>query len=176
MLLYAPLYLSSYCINHCLYCHFRYPHQLQREHLDKNAALAQAEFLERRGFRQILLVAGDYPRLTSIEYYVEIVQALVERGLRVAVEIAPQSTFHYARLVRAGACGVTLYQETYQEGVYAQVHPRGVKHWFDWRLEGPAFVWHYRGAPHVQVWINVSADPSVATNSRNLSGLLRRDG
>ena len=41
-------------------------------------------------------------------------------------------------------------------------------------VEGPSFVWHYRGAPHVHVWVNVSADPSVKLNSTNLSGALRR--
>ncbi len=45
--------------------------------------------------------------------------------------------------------------------------------WDNWRLEGPAFVWHYRGAPHVHVWVNVADDPAVQLNSKNLSGLLR---
>jgi hypothetical protein len=46
--------------------------------------------------------------------------------------------------------------------------------WDNWRLEGPAFVWHYRGAPHVHVWVNVADDPRVALNARNLSGALRQ--
>jgi hypothetical protein len=46
--------------------------------------------------------------------------------------------------------------------------------WDNWRLEGPAFVWHYRGAPHVHVWVNVADDPGVALNAENLSGPLRR--
>ena len=46
--------------------------------------------------------------------------------------------------------------------------------WDNWRLEGPSFVWHYRGAPHVHVWVNVSDDARVATNSKNLSGSLRQ--
>jgi len=46
--------------------------------------------------------------------------------------------------------------------------------WDNWRLEGPSFVWHYRGAPHVHVWVNVSDDASVVTNSKNLSGALRQ--
>lgn len=47
--------------------------------------------------------------------------------------------------------------------------------WDNWRLEGPSFVWHYRGAPHVHVWINVADDPSVKLNATNLSGRLRRE-
>ena len=46
--------------------------------------------------------------------------------------------------------------------------------WDNWRLEGPAFVWHYRGAPHVHVWVHVADSRDVALNSKNLSGPLRR--
>jgi len=48
------------------------------------------------------------------------------------------------------------------------------KIWDNWRLEGPSFIWHYRGAPHVHVWINVADDASVKLNSKNLSGKLRK--
>ncbi len=50
------------------------------------------------------------------------------------------------------------------------------KIWDNWRLEGPAFVWHYRGAPHVHVWVNVADHPGVNLNSKNLSGPLRPKG
>ncbi len=137
MMLYAPLYLSSFCINHCHYCSFRFPQQLERQQLSTEAALAQATILRQRGFRHLLLVAGDFPRLTSTDYFTPIISALVERGFSVAVEIAPQSTLAYAKLARAGVCGVTLYQETYQEDLYNRYHPLGPKTWYDWRLEGP---------------------------------------
>jgi 2-iminoacetate synthase len=136
MLLYAPLYLSSYCINHCVYCGFRYPHDIPRRHLGREEVLDQADLLRARGLRHILLVAGDFPRLTTTAYYAEIIRALSARGLHVAVEIAPQSVASYAELVAAGACGVTLYQETFDERLYALYHPRGNKVSYDWRLEG----------------------------------------
>lgn len=135
MLLYAPLYASNFCINHCLYCAFRYPQRLQRQHLDRSAVLRQAQILWRRGLRHLLLVAGDFPKLTSTDYFAEIVADLRDQGFSIAVEIAAQSTASYARLVEAGACGVTLYQETYDEQLYARYHPRGTKAPFDWRLE-----------------------------------------
>ncbi len=136
MLLYVPLYLSSYCTNHCVYCGFRQPNQIERKHLGIDEALHQADILAGRGFRHILLVAGDYPKLTRTEYFVEIIRALVERGIRPAVEIAPQSNDSYAAMVQAGACGVTLYQETYNRELYGLYHPRGSKVSYDWRLEG----------------------------------------
>jgi 2-iminoacetate synthase len=136
MLLYAPLYLSNYCINHCVYCGFRYPNAVERKHLSGRQAVREAEILMGRGFRHILLVAGDFPRLTATEYYAGILRALKARGAVPAVEIAPQSTGAYAVLIEAGACGLTLFQETYNEGLYAAYHPRGSKVSFDWRLEG----------------------------------------
>jgi 2-iminoacetate synthase len=84
-----------------------------------------------------LLVAGDFPRLTSTGYLADIIGALAERGFSLAVEIAAQTTASYTALARAGACGVTLYQETYQEPLYRRYHPLGTKVWFDWRLEAP---------------------------------------
>ena len=98
--------------------------------------LRQADILAERGMRHLLLVAGDYPRLVTTTYLAEIAGALRERGFTVAVEIAPQSTASYRQLVEAGICGVTLYQETYDESGYARYHSRGTKGAYDWRLEG----------------------------------------
>lgn len=137
MLLYAPLYVSNYCINHCVYCGFRHPHPIPRKHLTVAEAIREAEVLLARGFRQILVVAGDFPRWTTPEYLAEIVRELRARGATPSVEIAPQSTLAYASLVEAGARGLTLYQETYAPGLYALYHPRGTKAFYDWRLEGP---------------------------------------
>jgi 2-iminoacetate synthase len=136
MLLYAPLYVSSHCTNHCTYCGFRQPHTVGRRHLAPEQALGEAEILRDRGFRHLLLVAGDFPQLTTPDYFAEIIRALKARGIDPAVEIAPQSADGYATLAAAGACGVTLYQETYDEGLYGLYHPRGSKGRFEWRLEG----------------------------------------
>ncbi len=136
ILLYAPLYLSSYCLNHCVYCGFRHPHDIQRKHVGHDEALRQAEILRRRGFRHLLLVAGDYPELTTTEYFTGVIRALAARGISPAIEIAPQTTSSYAELVAAGACGITLYQETYNQDLYTLYHPRGSKASYDWRLEG----------------------------------------
>ncbi len=136
MLMYAPLYLSSECVNHCTYCGFSYPLEIPRRHLSLRPVLAEAEILRRRGFRHLLLVAGDFPSRTTTVYFAEAIQALSARGFQPAVEIAPQSTEAYEELVRAGACGVTLYMETYDEEMYAAHHLRGPKTSYDWRLEG----------------------------------------
>jgi len=136
MLLYAPLYLSSHCTNYCTYCGFRHPNRIERRHLSVEEALDETEILRSRGFRHLLLVAGEDPRRTTPEYYAAIIRALVARGIAPGIEIAPQSTDAYAELVAAGACGITLYQETYNEALYALYHPQGTKASFHWRLEG----------------------------------------
>lgn len=136
MLLYAPIYLSNYCINHCTYCGFKHASPIARRHLSAEEVLDEAQILRRRGFRHILLVAGDFPSLTSTDYFTAILRMLVAEGFQPSVEIAPQSTEAYAALADAGACGVTLYQETYDETRYRGYHPRGTKAAYDWRLEG----------------------------------------
>lgn len=136
MFLYAPLYLSNYCINYCLYCGFRYPEAIPRRQLSAQEVLQEAEVLYQWGFRHLLLVAGDFPRRTNTDYLVDIIRRLRQRGFQLAVEIAPQTTSGYAAIQAAGVCGVTLYQETYHEDLYYQYHPRGVKSAYDWRLEG----------------------------------------
>ncbi|HEX6189688.1 MAG TPA: radical SAM protein [Pyrinomonadaceae bacterium] len=135
MRLYAPLYLSNYCVNHCLYCAFRFPNKMDRVQLSLNEVIAEAELLRTQGHHHLLIVAGDFPKLTSADYLVTVIRELVARGFSVAVEVAAQSTVSYLKMVCAGASGVTLYQETYQEDVYTRLHPRGPKMWFDWRLE-----------------------------------------
>lgn len=136
MLLYVPLYLSSLCANHCVYCGFRYPEQIERKHLTPEQALREAAALSKRGFRHVLLVAGDFPSRTTTAYFAGILRLLTARGFQPAIEIAPQTTDAYAELCAAGARGVTLYQETYDEALYAVYHPRGTKASYDWRIEG----------------------------------------
>lgn len=135
MLLYAPLYVSSDCVNYCLYCGFRYPLQIARRHLSAAECLGQARILRERGFRHILIVGGDFPSLMTPAYYGEIIASLAAEGFEPSIEIAPQTTDAYAELVAAGACGLTLYQETYDETLYAKYHVRGPKSSYHWRLE-----------------------------------------
>ncbi|QDU57732.1 radical SAM protein [Aeoliella mucimassa] len=135
MLLYAPLYVSSHCVNHCTYCGFRYTIDMDRRQLTMDEVDQQIHHLEQHGFGHILVVGGEFPRLTTADYYSEVVQRLGSRGIEPAIEIAPQSLSAYAQMAQAGACGLTLYQETYDEQLYAAYHPRGPKANYYWRLE-----------------------------------------
>jgi 2-iminoacetate synthase len=135
MLLYAPLYVSSECVNFCTYCGFRYPNQIARKHLTVDEVVEQMRILRGRGFQQMLLVGGEFPSRTTAAYYKTLIEALRREGAVPSIEIAPQSTASYAELVAAGAYGLTLYQETYDERLYAEYHVRGPKSSYHWRLE-----------------------------------------
>jgi 2-iminoacetate synthase len=91
--------------------------------------------LRDRGFRHLLVVGGDFPSRTTTEFYAEILRVLVRDEIEPAIEIAPQSTQSYAELADAGACGLTLYQETYNQELYARYHIRGPKSSYHQRLE-----------------------------------------
>lgn len=133
--LFAPIYLSNHCINECPYCWFRYSEPIVRRSLSFEEVLNEARLLGQRGLRDVLLVAGDYPRLIKADYLVQLTRQLRDCGFTVNVEIAPQPTEVYAALAEAGVAGVTLYQETYDRAAYAALHSRGRKAAYDWRVE-----------------------------------------
>ena len=133
--LYAPLYLASQCANRCSYCGFRLDLDIERRRLTRSEVIGQASILKERGFRNVLLVAGDFPRLTTLDYFLECTHAVGELDMAVSLEIAAQGSDAYLRLAGTGAEGVTLYMETYDEELYGRYHLAGPKTSFDWRLE-----------------------------------------
>ncbi|MDR1960535.1 MAG: radical SAM protein [Planctomycetaceae bacterium] len=132
MRLFAPIYVSNFCMNQCLYCGFRGPGTIRRSHLSVTEVLTEAEVLMNRGFRSLLIVAGESPRVTP-EYLSEIIARLVQQNGVPSVEIAPQPVENYAKMVAAGCSGITLFQETYNRDLYQQYHPAGPKSDYDWR-------------------------------------------
>src|SRR5206468_7860675 len=137
MRLFAPLYLSNECINNCQYCGFSRDNPILRVTLDVDEVVAEAQYLARQGFRQILLVAGEHPRFVSDEYLVECVRALAPDFPSISIEVGPMDTEDYVAIVAAGAEGLVVYQETYNRGVYAEMHTAGPKRDFDYRLDCP---------------------------------------
>jgi 2-iminoacetate synthase len=135
--MYAPLYVSNECIDTCTYCGFSREHPVRRITLKVEEAAREAEHLRRLGFRHILLVSGEHPRIVSTGYLASVVRRLRESFASVAIEVAPQTEEGYRELVDAGVDALTVYQETYDRGIYAQVHLAGRKKNFDWRLATP---------------------------------------
>jgi 2-iminoacetate synthase len=135
--MYIPLYLSNECSNECVYCGFNRSNRIQRRTLSEAEVERELEALADQGFDSILLLTGEAPGRAGLDYLARCV-ALARRCFsQVALEIYPLDTDGYRRLVEAGATGLTLYQETYDPAVYAQVHRAGRKADFRWRLEAP---------------------------------------
>src|SRR5437762_10607991 len=135
MRLFAPLYLSNKCINNCQYCGFSRDNPIRRVTLDVDEVVAEARPLARQGFRQILLVAGEHPKFVSSDYLAECVRALAPDFSSISIEVGPMKTEDYMPIVEAGADGLVVYQETYNRGVYAEMHTAGPKRDFDFRLD-----------------------------------------
>jgi 2-iminoacetate synthase len=137
MRLFAPLYLSSECINNCKYCGFSRDNPILRVTLSTDEVEAEARYLIRQGFRNILLVSGEHPKFVSNGYLLDVVRRLVSFVPSVSIEVAPMETDDYRPLASGGAEGLVVYQETYDRTAYAEVHTAGPKRDFDWRLETP---------------------------------------
>ncbi len=135
--LYAPVYLSSYCVNRCRYCGFNTDNDFTRARLSIDEALAEAEILASEGFRDILLVSSEDKRFIGADYLEELATALRKRFSFIGVEIYQMDVADYRRLFEAGVEGVTLYQETYDRDAYAHYHLGGPKADYDQRLAGP---------------------------------------
>ena len=135
--LFAPLYLSNECVSSCTYCGFAAENEIARRTLDPSEVLTEALELKRRGFRHLLLVAGEHARIVSKDYLVECVRVLAPHVPSLAVEVQVWDTGTYRRLVEAGCEGLVVYQETYDRTTYAAVHRKGKKRNYDWRLGAP---------------------------------------
>jgi 2-iminoacetate synthase len=135
--LFAPLYLSNECINNCKYCGFSRDNAILRVTLTVDEVVREAQALKEKGFRNILLVAGEHPKFVSSGYMAECVSALHAEMPSISLEVGPMETKEYRPLVEAGADGLVVYQETYDRAVYAEMHTAGPKRNFDWRLETP---------------------------------------
>jgi 2-iminoacetate synthase len=135
MRLFAPLYLSNECINNCQYCGFSRDNPILRVTLGIDEVVAEAQHLARQGFRQLLLVAGEHPKFVSRDYLAECVRALAPDFSSISIEVGPMDTEDYVRIVEAGAEGLVVYQETYNRGVYAEMHTAGPKRDFNYRLD-----------------------------------------
>ena len=138
MRLFAPLYVSNECVNNCSYCGFsRDNNAILRVTLTVEQVVAEAKHLVAQGFRNILLVAGEHPRFVSDGYLEECIRALRDLVPTIGIEVGPMEAPEYERMVKAGAEGLVVYQETYDRCIYADMHTAGPKKDFDWRLACP---------------------------------------
>ncbi len=138
MRLFAPLYVSNECVNNCSYCGFsRDNNAILRVTLTIDQVVREAQHLLGLGFRNILLVAGEHPKFVSNGYLEACIRALRDVVPTIGIEVGPMEAPEYERMVKAGAEGLVVYQETYDREIYKDMHTAGPKKDFDWRLACP---------------------------------------
>ncbi len=132
LVLFAPLYISNYCINDCEYCGFHSRNSVPRKRLTRGEITAEVKTLIDMGHKRLLLECGEDPAQNTMDYIIEAISAIYRTKSgkgeirRVNVNIAPPSLPGFRRLKKAGIGTYQLFQETYDARTYARVH-RGPK-------------------------------------------------
>lgn len=137
VVLFAPLYLSNYCTNGCLYCGFRASNKgVARKALTPEEVVSEARTLVAMGFKRVLLVTGEDPRW-DLGYIIDCVEAVYRAtGMRIVHVNAPPMDVPSLRKLKAAGAGVfQVFQETYHRPTYERVHPSGKKKDYDFRIE-----------------------------------------
>ena len=134
---YVPLYLSNLCANDCTYCGFSMSNRIKRKTLDAGEIARECAAIKALGFDHLLLVTGEHQTKVGMDYFRTHFPAIRRQFASLQMEVQPLAEHEYAELKTLGLDGVMVYQETYQEAVYARHHLRGNKQDFFWRLETP---------------------------------------
>ncbi len=142
LVLFAPLYISNYCSNNCLYCGFRKDNQdLIRRTLSQDEIAEEVRTLVDEGHKRLLMLCGENHRESSLDYLIEAIGTAysITTGKggeirRINVEIAPLSVDEFKHLKTAKIGTYVLFQETYHHATYRHMHPTGPKSDYLWRL------------------------------------------
>ena len=142
IVLFAPLYLSNYCINGCVYCPYHAKNRtIPRKKLSQAEIEEEVRALIRTGHKRLAVEAGEDPRNNPLEYILESIKTIysVHEGgnsiRRVNVNIAATDVESYRKLKAAGIGTYILFQETYNKEQYEKLHPTGPKSNYAWHTE-----------------------------------------
>lgn len=142
IVMFAPLYLSNYCVNGCVYCpyHMKNKH-IARKKLTQEEVKKEVVALQDMGHKRLAIEAGEDPKNNPIEYILECIDTIYsikhKNGAirRVNVNIAATTVENYRKLKDAGIGTYILFQETYHKESYEKLHPTGPKHNYDYHTE-----------------------------------------
>ncbi|SIN71114.1 2-iminoacetate synthase ThiH [Halodesulfovibrio marinisediminis] len=135
--LFTPLYLANYCTNQCVYCGFNTANRISRTQLTEEELRREAEAIAATGLKHLLILTGDAPAKSTVEYIGNCSKILSEYFSSVSIEVYAMTQEEYAYLIERGVDGLTIYQETYNEPLYMDLHPRGPKRDYHFRLDAP---------------------------------------
>lgn len=142
IVLFAPLYLSNYCVNGCVYCpyHLKNKH-IPRKKLTQEEIRQEVEALQDMGHKRLAIESGEDPVNNPIEYILDSIKTIYDvkhkNGSirRVNVNIAATTVENYKKLHEAGIGTYILFQETYHKESYEKLHPTGPKHNYAYHTE-----------------------------------------
>ncbi|HCW04259.1 MAG TPA: [FeFe] hydrogenase H-cluster radical SAM maturase HydG [Clostridium sp.] len=142
IVMFAPLYLSNYCVNGCVYCPYHYKNKhIARKKLSQEEIKKEVIALQDMGHKRLALEAGEDPVNNPIEYILESIETIYsikhKNGVirRVNVNIAATTVENYKKLKDAGIGTYILFQETYNKKAYEELHPTGPKHNYAYHTE-----------------------------------------
>ena len=142
IVIFAPLYLSNYCVNGCVYCPYHAKNRtIPRKKLTQEEVKQEVIALQDMGHKRLAIEAGEDPINNPIEYILECINTIYsikhKNGAirRVNVNIAATTVENYRKLKDAGIGTYILFQETYHKESYLQLHPTGPKHDYDYHTE-----------------------------------------
>lgn len=142
IVMFAPLYVTNYCINNCLYCGFRVTNtKMNRVKLSPDEVVEEAKTIMEMGHKRLLLVAGEDVTRCNLDYVQEIIDKIYEKKVmngeirRLNINIAPLEVEEFKRLAGMGIGTFQSFQETYHPDVYKEMHVSGPKSNYQWRLE-----------------------------------------
>jgi 2-iminoacetate synthase len=135
--MFAPIYVSSECINACLYCGFNRHNRIRRATLKPSEVIREGRSLYQAGFRHVLLLTGESPGHVSVDDLGLIAEKLRRFFASISIEVYPMDSASYRKLIDRGVDGLTVYQETYHRGRYAEIHPTGPKRDYIRRMNTP---------------------------------------
>ena len=135
LVVFAPLYVSNYCVNNCTYCGYKYCNdELKRKKLNKEQLIEEVKVLESLGHKRIALEAGEDPVNAPLDYILDCIKSIYsikfDNGSirRINVNIAATTVENYKRLKDAEIGTYILFQETYHKPTYEKLHVSGPKH------------------------------------------------
>ena len=135
--LFTPLYLANYCSNRCAYCGFNVENKIRRRQLTLDEVEVEGRAVAATGLQHLLLLTGESKTKSSLEYIKACVELLRPNFASLGIEIYPLEEREYHQLYQAGVDYMTLYQEVYDEDIYAEVHLAGPKRNHRFRLDAP---------------------------------------
>lgn len=142
IVMFAPLYLSNYCVNGCTYCPYHHKNKhITRKKLTQEQIREEVIALQDLGHKRLVLETGEDPVNAPIEYVLESIKTIYgikhKNGAirRVNINIAATTVENYKKLKEAGIGTYILFQETYNKKIYEELHPTGPKHDYAYHTE-----------------------------------------